>query len=167
MNFDPSWLSNLKEFQKKAMELARKSNSTGEVQDLVNDLMKNWGVSNFTWSNNQASNNENDFNRPPAEKMDSAAGSSNHGSEAILKIFLPGVAGKDDLTLNLLEDILCISGKSSQMDGDGTFNRIVRLPFNAVPSEMNASYESGYLNISLIRQQERCWRIVDCDFRSP
>ena len=74
---------------------------------------------------------------------------------------LPGVT-RDDVTLNLQDDVLTLEGKREphqQEDGNwqrrersyGSFSRAVQLPFRIDPDKVQARFNNGVLEVELER----------------
>jgi HSP20 family protein len=71
---------------------------------------------------------------------------------------LPGVT-RDDVTLNLRDDVLTLEGKREPENGNwqrrerayGTFSRAVQLPFRIDPDEVQARFDNGVLEVELER----------------
>jgi HSP20 family protein len=153
------WVSNLIELQRRAMEFAQNSYSSEDMHKLLGEYMTNWGIPDFVWGKRPASEAKPQDDAPPVNlKRES-------GNEAILHIFLPGIAGKEDLTVTLMDDILHVTGKSKVIgDRDGMFSRLVRLPFNIDVSEVKASFEADYLVIRLTNLKNKYWQMIDVKF---
>ena len=75
---------------------------------------------------------------------------------------LPGVT-RDDVTLNLQDDVLTLEGKREprhQQEGGnwqrrersyGSFSRAVQLPFRIDPDKVQAQFNNGVLEVELVR----------------
>jgi HSP20 family protein len=77
---------------------------------------------------------------------------------------LPGV-GRDNVSINLLDDVLTIEGERRPHDeaqarwhrrerGYGSFARTVQLPFRVDPGNVQARFDNGILEIELQRPHE-------------
>jgi len=66
---------------------------------------------------------------------------------------------RDDVTLNLRDDVLTLEGKREPENGNwqrrerayGTFSRAVQLPFRIDPDEVQARFNNGVLEVELER----------------
>jgi HSP20 family protein len=77
---------------------------------------------------------------------------------------LPGI-GRDDVSINLLDDVLTIEGERRPRDeaqarwhrrerGYGSFARTIQLPFRVDPNNVQARFSNGILEIELQRPHE-------------
>jgi HSP20 family protein len=77
---------------------------------------------------------------------------------------LPGV-GRDDVSINLLDDVLTVEGQRRPRDegqaqwhrrerGYGSFTRTIQLPFRVDPNNVQARFNNGILEIELQRPHE-------------
>jgi HSP20 family protein len=83
------------------------------------------------------------------------------GNSVVVTGELPGVT-RDDVTLNLQEDVLTLEGARrplQEQDGNwqrrerayGTFSRAVQLPFRVDPDKVQARFNNGILEIEMER----------------
>jgi HSP20 family molecular chaperone IbpA len=156
-----NWVGDLIELQRRAMEFSQTSYSSEKMRKLLGEYLTNWGIPDSVWEKRPAPDTRPQGDAPSVNlKRES-------GNEAILHIFLPGIAGKEDLTVTFMDDILHITGKSKVIgDRDGLFSRLIRLPFNIDISEIKASFEADYLVIRLSNLKNKYWQMIDVKFPS-
>ncbi len=85
------------------------------------------------------------------------------GNEVVASCEIPGIEKKDDVRIDIRDDILTISGtirrseevRDEQMHRKerftGRFQRSIRLPHNVSPDKTTASYKNGILEIKMPR----------------
>ncbi len=98
------------------------------------------------------------------------------GSEVIASCEIPGLEKKDDVRIEIRDDILTISGtinrneeiRDEQMHRKerftGRFQRSIRLPHNVSPDQSSASYKNGILEIKMPRATAGNQKMIDVSF---
>lgn len=99
--------------------------------------------------------------------------------DMVLKILAMEIAGlekKDDVRIEIRDDVLTISGtikrkqeiREEQMHRKerfiGRFQRSIRLPHSVVPDQASASYKNGILEIQMPRAGAGNQRLIDVNF---
>jgi HSP20 family protein len=85
-------------------------------------------------------------------------------NSVVITAELPGV-GRDDISINLLEDVLTLAGERRPRDEGnaqwhrrervyGSFSRTIQLPFRVDPNAVQARFDNGILEIELQRPHE-------------
>ena len=98
------------------------------------------------------------------------------GNEVIASCEIPGLEKKDDVRIEIRDDVLTISGtikrkqeiREEQMHRKerfiGRFQRSIRLPHSVVPDQASASYKNGILEIQMPRAGAGNQRLIDVNF---
>ncbi len=98
------------------------------------------------------------------------------GNEVVASCEIPGLEKKDDVRIEIRDDILSISGtiQRSEEVGDeqmhrkerfmGRFQRSIRLPHNVSPDNSTASYKNGILEIKMPRATAGNQKVIDVSF---
>jgi HSP20 family protein len=99
------------------------------------------------------------------------------GNEVVASCEIPGLKNKDDVRIEIHDDILSISGsinRSQEVSEEqmhrkerfiGRFQRSIRLPHNVSPENSSASYKNGILEIRMPRVGASKQQVIDVNFQ--
>lgn len=150
MIFDQSWMAELLELQKKAAELVKGKNSADNIQSLVMEVLKQWGINNLPWEGDSeaAMGGKGTPERESGANFDIDI--SETKDNVLIRAAIPGIEDKNDLFIKLRGDILTITGKCNHFNQDsGFFGRKVRIPAEVTSLGAEAIYRNDNLTISL------------------
>lgn len=165
MFFDQAWMTELLELQKKAADLARGKNTTAEVQSMVMEVLKKWGINNLPWD----SDSETKMGVKDSPERKSGPNFNIDISETknnvLIQAAIPDIKDKNDLSIKLWGDTLMITGKCTNlMNTGGSFCQKLRLPANVTVSGAEATYRNGNLTISLPKMTMEDGEIIPLNF---
>jgi HSP20 family molecular chaperone IbpA len=153
MIMNQGWLAELFELQRKAAELSRGGNPTAEVQNMVLDLLKRWGLDGSFWNGAPAAGFPFQAGHEPERRNEAPSGDveirETQGTVRVQTV-IPGIAQPGDLRLELQGNLLSLSGSSGQSGADSNgFSRMIRLPAAVTAAGATAVYEAGQLTVTL------------------
>lgn len=167
MNFDQSWMTDLFELQKKALELTKGKNPVDEVQNLVMETLNKWGINNLPWHGDT----EPAKTLWPKDTPEPSTGNnlnidiSENKTCVFVRALIPGIEDPNGLSVKLEGDLVVISGKSTSFTNDGgSFNRSVRLPAEVTATGAEASYRDESLTITLPKVKVDEGEIIPLNF---
>lgn len=97
-------------------------------------------------------------------------------SKLIITADIPGIENKDDLNIQLNENILTISGEVKRIQHDeqrrsryseryfGSFTRKITLPAAVKTDGAHASYRNGVLELTFLKDQHPAARRIEVNF---
>jgi HSP20 family molecular chaperone IbpA len=155
--FNPDWMDQLYKLQQKAAELTQNQNSTEVVNDLISNVLKQWGLPNIgdidsnmsLWQNNQ----------PKTGKNNSDIHITENSSHLVIRAIIPGIKEPNDFTIKLRGfslSIHCILAPENN-----NFHRQVQLPAEVTVQGATATYQNEVLTITLPKL------LVDCNETIP
>ncbi len=166
MIFDQTWMTELLELQKKATELVKGKNSAEDVQNLVIEVLNQWGINNLPWDGGDLESKTWAKGTPerktgPNFNIDISETKNN----IVIRASIPGIENKNDLFIKLRGEILVIAGKCSHFNNDGGFfSRKVRLPAEVTTVGAEATYQNDNLTISLPKMTTEDGEIIPLNF---
>ncbi len=176
---DKAWVENMLELQKLAQGFSQGSKWSNEFLESILQSLQNWGLQP-PGAGFQAGDSGSVQDFWTEEAIPSYSQSqkphiniSETGREVNLTALIPGIKHKDDLSVKLHGDYICISGKRTvisnsapkQETSTALFSRIIRLPVEVESREGTASYRSGMLMIKLVKK-DQAGHVLDVDFIS-
>jgi HSP20 family protein len=167
MIFDQTWLAELLELQRKAAELSKNKTSVDEVQDLVMTVLQKWGINDLPWDGDFKSRDSfwNKGNAEPKTERYPNIDISETKQYVYIRILIPGIEEQNDLTVRLVNNTLCISGKSSILsNNDGSFSRTIRIPAVVTATGAEATYRDNHLAISLPKMLPHDSEVIPLSF---
>jgi HSP20 family molecular chaperone IbpA len=150
MIFDQAWIAELIELQKKAAELGQGKNSAGDVQGLVMEVLKKWGINNLPWDGDLESMMWS--KGAPARKSgpDFNIDISETKNNVLIRASIPGITDEKEISIKLSGETLMIFGKIGHPENDaGYFSRKIRLPAEVTTMDAEAIYRDDLLTITL------------------
>jgi HSP20 family protein len=158
--FNPDWMEQLYKLQQKAAELTQNQNSTEVVNDLVSNVLKQWGIPNVGDIDSAMSLWQN--NRQGTPKQNSDIHISENSTQLVLRTIIPGVKEPNDFNIKLHGLSLSINCVMDRENNN--FNRQVQLPAEVTVQGATATYQNEVLSIILPKLLLNCSETIPVTF---
>jgi HSP20 family molecular chaperone IbpA len=155
--FNPDWMEQLSKLQQKAAELTQNQNSTEVVNDLVSNVLKQWGLPNMGDLDSNMSLWQN--NNQKAAKNNSDVHITENSTQFVIRAIIPGIKEPNDFNVKLRG--LSLSIHCILASENNNFHRQVQLPAEVTVQGATAVYQNEVLTITLPKL------LVDCSETIP